>query len=356
MAYIAAPVRSIPLRVGLAHRALTRPTAAASLAGQRRSGRRAVLHPTAAALGSVMEKLAAANAEMLARKEGKELVGRRTGGVQSMRSFPTEVVNAKPEVASKVLETLGCTCVTGALSAATADELLKFINEESERAKADVTAGRVPFDDRFGGVNCRGMNGIFGNRQDMFLPLSAPEVRAAMEELTRRMAPFLREAIGEEGMIHELSCLVADPGSPRQCIHADTIHMPCPQYPDVSVEPLYTFFFALQDVEDGMGHTVFLPQTHTAEAHLLWNSSQRQKERFIESQSAVVSGLKKGDVAIFDSRILHCGMENSSTKRRILFYFTASRMQRWPLPNGHHGSNSRRPEDAWKWQLKDVGL
>lgn len=134
---------------------------------------------------------------------------------QSWPSLYVQVVNAKPEVASKVLETLGCTCVTGALSAATADELLKFINEESERAKADVTAGRVPFDDRFGGVNCRGMNGIFGNRQDMFLPLSAPEVRAAMEELTRRMAPFLREAIGEEGMIHELSCLVADPGSPR---------------------------------------------------------------------------------------------------------------------------------------------
>jgi hypothetical protein len=40
-----------------------------------------------------MEKLAAANAEMLARKEGKELVGRKTGGVKPMRSFPAEVMS-----------------------------------------------------------------------------------------------------------------------------------------------------------------------------------------------------------------------------------------------------------------------
>lgn len=142
----------------------------------------------------------------------------------------------------------------------------------------------------------------------------------------------------------------------RQCIHADTIHLPCPQYPDVSADPLYTFFLALQDVEDNMGHTVFLPQTQTSEAHLLWNTSQRQKEKFIESRPAVMSNLKKGDVAIFDSRLLHCGCANSSNKRRVLFYFTVSRMQRWPLPGGLHGSNSRREEDAWKWQLKDLGL
>ena len=42
-------------------------------------------------------------------------------------------------------------------------------------------------------------------------------------------------------------------GSPRQCIHADTIYLPCPQYPDAHMEPLYTFFVALQDVTDEMG-------------------------------------------------------------------------------------------------------
>ena len=44
----------------------------------------------------------------------------------------------------------------------------------------------------------------------------------------------------------QVSSLVAGPGSPRQCIHADTIVLPCPQFPNVSMEPLYTFFIALQ--------------------------------------------------------------------------------------------------------------
>jgi len=47
-------------------------------------------------------------------------------------------------------------------------------------------------------------------------------------------------------------------GSPRQCIHADTIYLPCPQYPDVHMEPLYTFFVALQDVTDEMGMMIMM--------------------------------------------------------------------------------------------------
>jgi hypothetical protein len=53
---------------------------------------------------------------------------------------------------------------------------------------------------------------------------------------------------------------------------------------------------------------------------------------------------------------LHCGGANSSQKRRVLFYFTVSEAQRWPLPNGLHGSNSIRAEDRWKYQLCDLGL
>lgn len=127
----------------------------------------------------------------------------------------SQVVNTKAEIASRVLETMGCICVTNAMTSETADKLLRYINEESERAKSEVTSGSVRFDDRFGGVNCRGMNGIFGNRQDMFLPMSEPTVRQAMEELAQNMGPLLKEAVGKDGMLHELSCLVADPGSPR---------------------------------------------------------------------------------------------------------------------------------------------
>jgi hypothetical protein len=125
------------------------------------------------------------------------------------------VVTSKPEVSNKVLETLGCLCITGVLSDNTAERLLKYINDENDRAKSEVLRGDVEFSERFGGVNCRGTNGIFGNRQDMFLPMKEPIVREAMTEIVTRLGPLLEKAVGSEGMLHELSSLVADPGSPR---------------------------------------------------------------------------------------------------------------------------------------------
>ena len=80
------------------------------------------------------------------------------------------------------------------------------------------------------------------------------------------------------------------------------------------------------------------------------------KDRFLEAQPAVQSALKCGDVAAFDSRVLHCGCANDSGRRRVLFYFTVSRAQRWPLPDGLHGSNSVRKEDRWQWRLDSPAL
>lgn len=299
------------------------------------------------------------NAEALARKEGSEQVGKKSG-IAPLTSIPADVAAAKPDTCARLLERLGCVSVTGVLSPTRCRSLLAFVNAENERAQREVLAGSVSFDARFGGVNCRGITGHpFGIRQDLFLPLSAPEVRDAIAEITSNLAPFLTALSGSDAMFHEVSSLVAAPGSPRQCIHADTIVLPCPQYPDAFVELLYTFFVALQDVEEGMGHTQFLPGTHTAGVHELWNAaakSERLKALFISSQPAQQSALKCGDAAIFDSRVLHCGCANTSQKQRVLFYFTLSKSQRWPLPGGLHGSNSMREEDRWRWQLCDFGL
>ena len=87
------------------------------------------------------------------------------------------------------------------------------------------------------------------------MPLSAAPVRRAVRELVTNLAPLLTEACGPSAALHEVSCIFAQPGAPRQCVHADTIVLPCPQYPNASMEPLYTFFVALQDIEDAMGHT-----------------------------------------------------------------------------------------------------
>ena len=101
----------------------------------------------------------------------------------------------------------------------------------------------------------------------------------------------------------------------------------------------------------------FLPYTHTADAHLLWNASAKSaqlKERFISLQPAMQSALATGDAAIFDSRLLHCGCANDSQKTRAVFYVTFSQDRDWPLPGGLHGSNSIRAEDLRWWTLPDL--
>lgn len=316
------------------------------------NGRHTRIRHQTAMFESPMEALAARNAETLAIREQRDILGKQTGGIKPLVRCPANIMNEKPKVLGKLLQRDGAISIPSMLSWDTCDKLLEYINEENEKAKMDVLSGKVVFDERFGGVNCRG-KGTFGNRQDQYLPMSDNIVRQAVGELIKNLAPLMLETVTIDGMIHEVSSFVADPGAPRQCIHADTIVLPCPQYPDASMEPLYTIFIALQDVEDAMGHTQFLPMTHTPEAHLLWNVDQRKKESFIAKQNVVQSALKKGDVSIFDSRLLHCGCANTSNKRRVLAYITVSKQQRWPLPDGLHGSNSIRLEDRWKYQVKD---
>jgi len=300
---------------------------------------------TLGGVGGLMDAVAAKNAELLAVKEGKRLIK----DVGKLPTAPPEMVRDKGPTLAKLLEREGCAGVRGAISPETAAVLREFVEAERGRAVAEVDGGAA-FETRFGGVNCRGP-GQYGTRQDLYLPVEAAPVRAALEEFMNRLQPLLEPLVGPGAALHEISSLVAEPGAPRQCIHADTIVLPCPQYPDASMEPLYTCFMALQDVEDDMGHTLFLPQTHTD--HTLWNVRRQDQEKYISTRKAVQSGLKTGDVAIFDSRVLHCGLGNVSDKRRILFYCTISAQKDWPLPNGLHGSNSVLPQDRGRWKVSD---
>lgn len=309
---------------------------------------------------SAMDKMASINAEKLAIKEGNSLIGNNKYGVQPLKRASLDLVNEKSIIVSKLLEKQGCLSVKEILSKDSCIKLKEFISNEVINSKNDVNSdnNNIQFNERFGGVNCRGTdidNNIdFGKRQDLYLPLSNEFIRTVTAEAFKNLLPIIENTVGINGLVHEISSLVSNPGSPRQCLHCDTIYLPCPQYPSANMEPLYTFFIALQDVEDNMGHTLFLPQTHTESAHLMWNTEQSKKEKFIQVNPAVESRLKIGDTAIFDSRLLHCGRENTSTKVRTLFYFTLSKQHQWPLKNGLHGSNSIRKEDFQKWTVKDV--
>ena len=305
--------------------------------------------------GNLMEKLTAKNAEMLAVKEMKATTSPTALGRASL-----EIVSSKSSTLARLLEREGCVSVPGVLSHKTCDALMQYINDENinltrvVNEKTGVDQAYL-FDEYFGGVNCRG-TGKVATRQDMFLPLTNPIVRGGLNEAFTKLQPLLEETVTVDGMIHECSSFIGDKGAARQCVHADTIVLPCPQYPQASMEPLYTCFVALQDVDDAMGHTVFYPRTHTPETHAMWNAAQKKASSpsFVKSLSAVKSGLKKGDVSIFDSRLLHCGEAQESSQRRILFYFTLSKQSHWPLQGGLHGANSIRSADRYTTRVGDI--
>lgn len=307
-------------------------------------------------MSKTMDNMAAVNAEMLAMREEKEL-GKTNGGVGTLTKCSLSTLQSKSTAVSRLLELEGALQISKVLSAQTCTTLLEFINLENQRVEERCEQG-YPAELLFGGVNCRGdRKKKYGQRRDLFLPMSDPIIRSAVSEAMINLKPMLLHAVGPNAMLHEISSVISDPGAPRQCIHADTIVLPCLQYPDAIMEPLYTCFIALQDVEETMGHTVYIPKTHTPAAHTLWNACERSegnKMKFLASQKVVQSNLQTGDCSIFDSRVLHCGRENSSLKRRVLFYVTLSRQQNWPLPNGLHGSNSVREEDRWKYTLDQL--
>ncbi|KAL1528036.1 hypothetical protein AB1Y20_009405 [Prymnesium parvum] len=160
----------------------------------------------------------------------------------------------------------------------------------------------------------RAAPGAVQTRWDIRLPL-VPLVEAALAELLKPGTPLTvaleRVAGGLEAELYELGTFVSQPGAAAQLIHADTLF---------SDEPcLFTATVALQDVREESGPTLFLPGTHTAEAHAAFDDDV---DSFFDSQSPVLACAPTGGVVLYDSRCFHCGGPNRSEEPRALFYFT----------------------------------
>lgn len=166
-------------------------------------GARSMAVRTTSPLQRAMDAVSAANAEQLAMREERDLVGVRSGGVgKLLRCSPESIARTEGELGGYMARQ-GCLSVSRVLTEPTITSLRRYIDAEVETAKADVDAGRAEFDARFGGVNCRGP-GTYGYRQDLFLPVSAPEVSAALSEAFKSLEPLLRATVGMNAAIHEV--------------------------------------------------------------------------------------------------------------------------------------------------------
>ena len=201
------------------------------------------------------------------------------------------------------------------MSEACADSLRVCVDEERERALSEVDAG-VDASTRFADLV------LLNKRCDLLMPLRGPVV-AALEELlgeSSRLAFLFEQVAGKKCRLQEMACLISEPGSEAQPMHPDIPYTPVP--------PLFAAFVALQDVSIDMGPTVYLPGTHSKEGHDAFYAGAESGERgstagnkeYLRAQPVVRGVLRKGDCAVYNQQVIHCGSANTSENIRRQFY------------------------------------
>ena len=205
-----------------------------------------------------------------------------------------------------VVEARGVVRVNDVLSEEASAEMSRYVDETLRANDAGTT--RDLSMETFGNVYCK------KNRWDLKLAYDAP-VRRALGECVRSMREVLTTTCGEDAELVELAALVSDPGSTRQPVHPDTAYRRDPS--------VFTCFVALQDVERDMGPTLFIPGTNNAQAHVEFREG-RERGGPVLQRPYELGVISRGDATLFDSRTLHCGTENESARRRVLFYFCFS--------------------------------
>lgn len=222
-------------------------------------------------------------------------------------STSTTIEAAVGDDASERVRERGVARVDGVMSERASEEMRRYVDETL--AASEATRGGALSTEVFGNVYCK------KDRWDLKLAYDAP-VREGLRECVRSMKDVLLDSCGGDAKLVELAALVSDPGSTRQPVHPDTAYRRDPS--------VFTCFVALQDVERDMGPTLFIPGTNNAQAHVEFREAGERGGPALK-RPYELGLINRGDATIFDSRTLHCGTENSSSRRRVLFYFSFER-------------------------------
>ena len=251
-----------------------------------------------------------------------------SGGGGSGRST-TSSSKAEGREHAKVMVREGVLRIDDVISTATVDKLRDHLYTLRQTSEKEIATGKIRPIRRFAQVLLK------RNRCDLTIPLGVPGheiITVALEEIicNSPIGSTISSILGKDAILHELSCLISDPGSQRQVIHPDTPYVDG----DGGDRPaVLTCFVSLQDITVDMGPTVWLPKTHNKVSHDMFTNSMMgsgskdgessPKDILISTHPGPVMGLlPKGSCVIFDSRILHCGSANRSMASRALFYFS----------------------------------
>lgn len=241
---------------------------------------------------------------------------------------------------AKVLRTEGIVRIDNVLTDELADVLKNYLVDLRARSTADVEAGLIQdSQERFADVL------LNQNRCDLKIPLGPEPVNNALSHMLkrtciRRLVECVYEnygQVGSEATLYELNCFMSNSGARRQLVHADNVCVP-PTPGLLPEEPIMiTIFVSLQDIDESMGPTTFIPGTHNLDSHVAFYETEKDtspetsaigessKDRLLRTRKSVLGTLPKGACAVFDPRVLHCAGGNTCSdpdKTRALFYLS----------------------------------
>ena len=199
------------------------------------------------------------------------------------KALKSKALKSKPRSAlAQELRKEGVVRIDGALSATEVAALREFVDSERADSERAVAAGEVPHEARFAGLV------LLENRCDLLMPMRGPCLDAVCKLLGQGspLGDLLVEVVGDAAVLQEMACLISEPGSQQQPLHPDT--------PFTSPPSLYAAFVALQDVDLEMGPTLYLPGTHTREAHEAFYGGRMEAH---DAQSHQSAGLRNPPIA-----------------------------------------------------------
>jgi len=163
------------------------------------------------------------------------------------------------------------------------------------------------------------------------IPISPSEF--GVDERALPWWPLIAAVLGEDAE-HSFSGVVySDPGSPAQCWHIDSPHVSADHLPPHALNVM----IALHDTPLSMGPTELAKGSHRLTNHLqnpalvsdelVYQHEKTAPEQLVAHTEQVVpegfsSALSAGSCLIFDDRILHRGLGNTSNSRRSVVYFS----------------------------------
>mmetsp|Transcript_24712 Transcript_24712/g.69375 ORF Transcript_24712/g.69375 Transcript_24712/m.69375 type:complete len:452 (-) Transcript_24712:130-1485(-) len=235
---------------------------------------------------------------------------------------------------AKVLEKEGLVRIDGVLPTKLADDLKEYLVNLRARATGHVEDGTVQdSQERFADVL------LNQNRCDLKVPFGPKAVDGAMDHILnasvlRPLITYMFDKHGSDGnqaTLYELNCFMSNKGARRQLVHSDNACVEDQVGLDRSEPIMLTCFVALQDTDETMGPTTWIPRTHNVESHRQFyevdeeHRANNTKDKLLQSSRAVLGTLPKGACVVFDPRVLHCAGANNCkdpSETRAMFYFS----------------------------------